>query len=285
MIFALILNILFGISDSTMAVEKELDGFANAVSVTVDGKGNIYVLDKDKNEIYKLDSNLNIIKSSGGKGWKSGQFDGPTYIDASSGLDILVSDGNNYRIQRLDLNLAFVTELKTDQQTFIEEYQFKTPVASIVINASDLYIVDGENKRVVVFPRGFEPNNSFGGFNSPKGRLLDPSKIGKDGNNMIYVLDKGNNSIKVFDNFGTYKKDIKPNKILSFSIYGNILYIFDGSIIYYYDINSGSFTGSNTIETKINTNNFTDFLVYNKDKYLLLEKNKLSLLINKIADK
>ena len=281
MIFALALNILFGISDTAMVIDKQLDGFSNAVSMTMDGKGFIYILDKDQNQIYKLDSNLNIIKTSGGKGWKSGQFDGPTFIDGSSGLDLIVSDPNNNRVQRLDLNLAFVTELKTDQQTFLEEFRFRTPVSSIVVNSSELYIVDGENKRVVVFPKGFEPNNSFGGFNSPKGRLVEPSKIGKDGNNMIYVLDRSNNSIKVFDNFGSYKKDIKPDKVLSFSIYGNFLHIYDGSQVILYDINSGAFTGTIEPEIVVREGNFTDFLVYSKDKYLLLEKNKLSLLINK----
>lgn len=281
MIFALLLNIMFGVSDSFMVIDKQLEGFSNAVSMTMDGKGFIYVLDKDQNQIYKLDSNFNIIKTAGGKGWKSGQFDAPTFVDGSSGLDIIVSDPNNNRVQRLDLNLAFVTELKTDQQTFLEEFQFRTPVSSIVVNSSELYIVDGENKRVVVFPKGFEPNNSFGGFNSTKGRLVEPAKIGKDGNNMIYVLDKSNNSIKVYDNFGSYKKDIKPDKILSFSVYGNILHIYDGSQIILYDINSGAFTGVIETGVSIRADNFTDFLVYSNDKYLLLEKNKLSLLINK----
>ena len=82
----------------------------------------------------------------------------------------------------------FISELKTDQPTFLSELQFRTPIASIVVNASDLYIVDDENKRVVIFPRGFEPSNSFGGFNSPKGRLTEPVKIAKDGDNLIKEL-------------------------------------------------------------------------------------------------
>ena len=281
MIIALILSFLFNVSDSSYVKDKELGGFANAVSMTVDGKGFIYVLDKDRNEIYKLDSNLNLVKKAGGKGWTSGLFDSPTYIDASSGLDIIVSDGNNYRVQRLDLNLAFISELKTDQPTFLEEYQFRTPIATIVVNASDLYIVDDENKRVVIFPRGFEPSNSFGGFNSPKGRLIEPVKIAKDSDNLIYLLDKASNSIKVYDNFGTYVKEIKPDKVLSFSIYSGVVYIFDGSRVYTYNINSGSFRNVVEVETPSNKKNITDFLVYNSNKYLLLEKNKLSLLINK----
>ncbi|MCB0722069.1 MAG: NHL repeat-containing protein [Ignavibacteriae bacterium] len=281
MIFALALNILLGVSDTAYSVEKELDMFTHAVSMTTDGKGFIYVLDKDQNQIYKLDSNLNVVKVAGGKGWNQVQFDAPTFIDGSSGLDIIVSDPNNYRIQRLDLNLAFISQLKTDQPTFLEQYQFKTPISTTVVNASDLYVVDGDNKRVVVFPRGADPNNAFGGFNSPKGKVVDPAKIGKDGNNMIYVLDKGNSSIKVYDNFGSYQKDIRPDKILSFSIYGNILFIFDGKTVITYDINKGSFAGSMTQIIEEEGRDFTDFLVYNNNKYLLLEKNKVSLLINK----
>lgn len=279
MILALAFSFLFGISDSTVKVEKELEGFTNAVSLTVDVKGFIYVLDKDQNQIYKLDSNLNILKRSGGKGWAHGQFDSPTYIDGTSGLDLIVSDPNNNRLQRLDLNLAFISELKTDQPTFLEEFQFRAPVASTVINSSELYIVDGENKRVVIFPRGFEPNNSFGGFNSPKVRLSEPVKILKDGDNFIYILDKSSNSIKVFDNFGTYKKEIKPDKIYSFYNYNGVMYIYDGVNVTLYNLSSGAYTGSFPTGISLQEGNFTDFLVYNANKYLLLEKNKLSLLI------
>ncbi len=279
MILALAFSFLLGISDSTVTIEKQLEGFSNAVSVTVDVKGFIYVLDKDQNQIYKLDSNLNILKRSGGKGWAHGQFDSPTYIDGTSGLDLIVSDPNNNRLQRLDLNLAFISELKTDQPTFLEEFQFRAPVASTVINSSELYIVDGENKRVVIFPRGFEPNNSFGGFNSPKVRLSDPVKILKDGDNFIYILDKSSNSIKVFDNFGTYKKEIKPDKIYSFYNYNGVMYIYDGVDITLYNLSSGAYTESFPSGISLQEDNFTDFLVYNANKYLLLEKNKLSLLI------
>jgi len=279
MILALAFSFLLGISDSTVTIEKQLEGFSNAVSLTVDVKGFIYVLDKDQNQIYKLDSNLNILKRSGGKGWAHGQFDSPTYIDGTSGLDLIVSDPNNNRLQRLDLNLAFISELKTDQPTFLEEFQFRAPVASTVINSSELYIVDGENKRVVIFPRGFEPNNSFGGFNSPKVRLSDPVKILKDGDNFIYILDKSSNSIKVFDNFGTYKKEIKPDKIYSFYNYNGVMYIYDGVDITLYNLSSGAYTESFPSGISLQEDNFTDFLVYNANKYLLLEKNKLSLLI------
>lgn len=279
MILALIFNFLFGVSDSTVILQKELDGFSNAVSMTVDAKGFIYVLDKDQNQIYKLDSNLNILKRAGGKGWAQGQFDSPTYIDGTSGLDLIISDPNNYRLQRLDLNLAFVSELKTNQPTFLEEFQFNSPVASTVINSSELYVLDGENKRVVIFPRGFEPNNSFGGFNSPKGRLSEPVKIQKDADNFVYILDKSSNSIKVYDNFGTYKNEIKPDKIYSFYNYNGVMYIYDGVNIILYNLSSGSYTVSFPAGISVREGNFTDFLAYNSNKYLLLEKNKLSLLI------
>src|SRR5690606_19969938 len=279
MILALAFSFLLGISDSTVTIEKQFEGFSNAVSLTVDVKGFIYVLDKDQNQIYKLDSNLKILKRSRGIGWAHGQFDSPTYIDGTSGRDLIVSDPNNNRLQRLDLNLAFISELKTDQPTFLEEFQFRAPVASTVINSSELYIVDGENKRVVIFPRGFEPNNSFGGFNSPKVRLSDPVKILKDGDNFIYILDKSSNSIKVFDNFGTYKKEIKPDKIYSFYNYNGVMYIYDGVDITLYNLSSGAYTESFPSGISLQEDNFTDFLVYNANKYLLLEKNKLSLLI------
>ena len=43
----------------------EIGGFTNAVSITADGIGSIYVLDAGANEIVKLDSNLAEMKRAG----------------------------------------------------------------------------------------------------------------------------------------------------------------------------------------------------------------------------
>lgn len=251
--------------------------FKNAVSITTDGKGFIYVLDKDRNEISKLDSNMNLIKRLGDFGWNQGQFNNPTYIDGSSGLDILVSDPSNYRIQRLDLNLAFITELKTTTETFLPEFKFNNPVSTLVVNSNDIYVIDYDNRRVVIFPKGTNPNNSFGDYKTSKIPLLEPVKLLKDNNNFIYIYDKGYKGILKFDSFGNFVQKLSLNNIKTFSIYNGQLYILTtDNKITIFDPPSNSYKEEMNLPPGYDSSKITDILIYNSEKYFILEKNKLS---------
>ncbi len=218
---------------------------------------------------------MNIIKKSGDYGWASGQFISPTYIDASSGLDIFVSDGNNYRVQRLDLNLAFISELKTNTITFNPEFQFNTPVATLVINSNNLYVIDNDNKRIVIYQNGEKPVNSFGDFKTSSVPLIEPVKMLKDNNNHIYILDKGYNKILIFDSFGSFIKTIELDNIKTFSVYNNKIYIVKDNDIFIYDPDKNAFNEKITLPVEYN-NKLSDILIYNSEKYFILEKNKLS---------
>ena len=157
MFILLLFNLFINLPDSTLVKYTDYNGFANAVSMTTDGKGFIYILDNENNEVIKFDENLKEVKRTGRKGWNNGEFDSPTNIDGSSGLDIYVTDGINYRIQRFDLNLSFVSSLITNSETFDDKLKFNTPIASVILNSSDLYVIDGENKRIVYFNSGSFP--------------------------------------------------------------------------------------------------------------------------------
>jgi hypothetical protein len=266
-----------GEPDSLLISINEISGFKNAVSIAKDNKENIYLLDKEANEIIKFDGDLNLVKRNGRQGWNNGQFDSPTFIDASSGLDLYVCDPRNYRIQRFDLDLIFIASLRTDNKSFHESLQFKTPLSSVVINANDLYVVDGDNNRIVIFPNGAEPVSTFGDYRSGRGELIQPEKIMKDGNNYIYILDKKYRQVYRYDNLGNFVKRISIPSLETFTIFENRLYLFDGKDIFQYDLDRNTFTGKKTLLQSGRGKNFTDFLVLSSEKYLLLEKNSLSL--------
>lgn len=276
MIFLIILNLFFLGTDSIFYKGSEFTGFKNAVSVTNDGKGFIYVLDNETNEVIKFDDKLNEVKRIGKKGWNNGEFDSPTYIDGSSGLDIYITDGVNYRIQRFDLNLSFISSLVTNTNTFDDKLKFNTPLASIVLNMNALFVIDGENKRIVYYPDGITPITYFGGFQSAQKPLINPVKLLKDGYNCIYVFDRKANSIFIYDNFGNYVKSIEYNTIKSVSIFNNIIYIFAGSELLMYDIRKNAYFDKITLPKEISDINITDMLIYSEKNILFLEKNKLS---------
>lgn len=276
MLLALFLNLLLLNSDSANLVKfNEYAGFKNAVSVTADGKGYIYVLDNESNEIVKLNDNLKIIKRSGKKGWGNSELDSPTNIDGSSGLDIYVCDPVNYRIQRFDLNLGFVSSLITNLPATDDRYKYNSPIASVIINSSSLYVIDGENKRIVYYPDGVIPGFYFGGFQSAQKPFQNPVKLLKDGSNNIYLFDNKASAVFIYDNMGNYIKTIENIPIKSVSIFNNIVYIFTGSELLLYDVRKNAFINrlffaQNTSDLPVN-----DMLVYSDSKVILLEKNKI----------
>ncbi|MBL8008089.1 MAG: NHL repeat-containing protein [Ignavibacteria bacterium] len=277
MILLIFLNFLFASGDSTLVLKKEIKEFSNAVSVTSDTKDNIYVLDANANQIVKFDNNLNFIRRNGKQGWGDGQFDSPTYIDGSSGLDIFVSDGKNKRVQRYDLNLNPVATLITNLADFNEDLKFRTPVASLVMNSSQLYVIDGDNNRIVVYKDGRNPSGLFGYYTSGKGMLGRPVKLLKDGNNNVYVYDRELKSIIKYDNLGTYVSTISINGLTGFTIYGNIIYLLGNDEIVLYDTGKNSVTEKKKIPDDMVKKKFREILILNNKKYLLLGKNSLCL--------
>lgn len=275
MLIVLLFTLMFGGSDSTLKKVKDVKDFTSAVSVTSDGKENIYVLDAVKNQIVKFDNNLTFVKRAGKQGWSDGQFDSPTYIDGSSGLDIFVSDGKNRRVIRFDLLLNQISILSTAQTDFPSDLKFNTPVATLVLNSRELYVIDGDNNRIIVYKDGRSPTSIFGDYTSGKGQLSRPVKILKDSRNYIYVLDKELNCIFRFDNLGNYISKIEPKGIETFAISGNTLYILDGNEITLYDLEKNNITDRKIIPGK--KNKYRDIYILNSKKYLLLTKNALSL--------
>lgn len=277
MMILLLLSFLFPSSDSLLVKKLEIQDFANAVSITSDSRENIYVLDANANQIVKYNNNLDFILRSGKQGWMEGQFDSPTYIDGSSGLDIFISDGNNKRVQRYDLNLVPISTLLTYTPDFQEDLRFRTPIATLVLNSNQLFVIDGDNNRIVVYNNGRNPTNLFAYYTSGKGQLLRPVKLLKDGNNNIYVLDKEVNKILKFDNLGNYVMTLSIDNLLAYTILGNILYMFDGKDIVLYDLEKNTVTERKKLPKSISKKKIRDILVLNNNKYFLLGKNTLSL--------
>lgn len=277
MIFAFILSLFVSQGDSLLSKTASAGDLMNAVSITVDAKENIYVLDAGADQIVKFDASLNYLKRNGKQGWADGQFDNPTCIDASSGLDIFVSDGKNYRVQRLDLELNFISSLYTNVDDFPTTLKFRTPVASLVLNSRELYVIDQDNKRIVVYKDGKSPSFVFGDYLSGKGQLGNPVKILKDSKNFVYVHDKEQKMILRYDNLGNYVGRLTVKGLETFTIRNNLVYMYDGNAISVYNTETNSITGRKYPDLKGIKGKLRDLVVLSEEKYLLLGKNELSL--------
>jgi|WetSurSiteA1Bulk_404760.scaffolds.fasta_scaffold16907_2 hypothetical protein len=275
-IILLLINLLY--PDNIIVRTSETGNFQNAVSLTSDGKGNIYILDSEASEVIKYNDSLKVVKKTGKQGWKNGEFDNPTSIDGSSGMEIYVSDGRNFRLQRFDLNLSYITTIMTNYEGFQAKFRFQEPVATVYINPY-FYVIDGENNRIVAYSAISQssgtPVFAFGGFQSAQRPMVNPVKIVKDGLNNIYIYDKGEGVVFKYDNFGNYISTIDNITILSVSSLNNNMYILTDQEILVYDGKTNSFKDKILFSEKIVPGKVKDFLVFSATKFYLLEKNKV----------
>ena len=174
---------------------------ARGTSIDVDVAGTLYVLDADANTLVALDRAGLPIARIGGAGWEASRFDRPSGLWARNGLDIVVADYGNHRIQRFDKTLSFVSELNTrESDKAAERFGYPTDVALSRFGA--LYVCDGENVRIVKFGPQSVYERAFGGLDAGPGRLHAPVQIETGPRDRIYVLD--DRRILIYDAFGNY---------------------------------------------------------------------------------
>ncbi|MBI3125405.1 MAG: NHL repeat-containing protein [Ignavibacteriales bacterium] len=182
----------------------EIGSFNSAGSFSINPYGIIFVSDDLKNEITKLDTLGNVIKTIGGYGWDNSSFDCP--IDVFSNvLNVFVADKNNNRIQLFDKDLNFLSQLST-QESGDERFSFRYPTSVATSNQGDFYVLDSDNQRILKFNLRGEFISEFGGIEAGEFRMTNPVKFCLDDNFNLLAIE--GNSLFVFDQFGNGKKKL-----------------------------------------------------------------------------
>ena len=185
--------------DSVFVEDYSVGTFQRATRIVVGTQGTIYVLDADENKVSLFSNLQDAPKTLGGFGWSSSSFDKPTGV-ATDGVNIYVSDFGNHRIQRFDREFNYISSLSTRDTSDISS-RFGYPLDIALSEIGDLFILDGENIRVMKFNSQGSFERAFGDINAGKGKLQNPMKLMAT-NYRIFVGEK--NKILVYDYFGNY---------------------------------------------------------------------------------
>jgi len=181
--------------------DSAIGAFKDARAFSVDPFGNIYVIDGGTSELLKYGPDGTLLEKTGGYGWEQGTFDRPADIATPNGLDVYVADYGNHRIQRFDRNLNFVSTYSTRQEEE-QPIMFGYPRSVAVSRFGSIFIVDGENKRIVKLTQEGSIEKVFGDIGSGAGKLSSPWRIRISSDDRVYVVD--GNTVAVFDIFGNY---------------------------------------------------------------------------------
>lgn len=170
-------------------------------AIDADIAGNVYVLDGQGSMLTMFDSTWRVNASIGGAGWGDSEFDRPSAVWARNGIDVFVADEGNHRIQRFDRGLSLVSSLSTRSSPRGEE-RFGYPRGVCLSRLGTLYVIDGENRRIMAFDRDNRVERSFGDYTSGEGRLRSPRSVDVGPDDRLYVLD--GKRVTAFDHFGNW---------------------------------------------------------------------------------
>lgn len=175
----------------------------NPNAICADPSGFLYVADTGNQRILKYDPAGSTIAQIGGFGWGADQLNGPVSVWAKNGLDVLVADMNNQRIVRYDRDLHYISALSASE-TWPDELQFGFPLDAALGAQSELFCLDGDNRRILKMDVFGNPQIRFGDFDEGEGRLEKPSRFCIVENSRILISDEESASVKVFDVLGNF---------------------------------------------------------------------------------
>jgi DNA-binding beta-propeller fold protein YncE len=177
--------------------------FREAVRVTVSPQGSIYVADRETHQITLFKNLQSEPVRIGGYGWQPTSFDRPTGI-VTDGLSIYIADYGNHRIQRFDRNLNYVSTLLSKESSDPLS-NFGYPLGVAVSRFGDLFILDGDNLRVLKFKANGVFERSFGSIEQSGYRLRNPVAVTVASQDRVLVLE--------------------PDRLLEFDYFGNTIRI------------------------------------------------------------
>lgn len=187
----------------TLLVEERSLSFQKASRMTVTPSGSLYVCDEEANTVSFFVNPGSEPRMVGGFGWGETTFDKPNGV-ATDGVNIYVADNGNHRIQRYDRSLNFVSTLST-RDTTVERARFGFPLGVGLSRHGDLFVLDGENSRVVKFTNQSKFERTFGDMESAY-RLEKPLSLLVTESDHVLVLER--DQIAEFDFSGNYVRSI-----------------------------------------------------------------------------
>lgn len=202
------------------------EGFLDARALDTDSRGRFYVLDGARATITQLDSTGHVLAVWGGTGSGDSQFDEPSDIDATNGLELFVADTGNRRIKRFSGEFVPLESIPLDLSAAlaglgdagrVERDPFRIdegrPIGVRLAGDGSLFALDAERNVVVKWTRNRRLERIFGGYEEGEGALVQPTSmtLGPDGR--VYVGDAGRGAILVFDPFGSFVRALGGDAI------------------------------------------------------------------------
>lgn len=181
----------------SLTADRSFGHFKNAKAISIDGFGDVYVVDADAPGVYKYSATGDSIRSAIGSGSKHGEFDLPVEIDASLTNSVAIADRNNHRIEIYSRDLIWQASI--DGHLPGSEIKFGFPSCVRAGSSGYYYVIDNEGTRLLAInpSRGTQQVITTSGAN---GAILNPQSLVIDPSEYLTVADVTSHSLLEFNN-------------------------------------------------------------------------------------
>jgi sugar lactone lactonase YvrE len=179
--------------------------------------GELYVADTGNDRIIRLSGLGVFIAQYGGFGIAFGDaseeredsLDEPWDVAVGGFSNLFVADQNNNRICEFDAYKSFRGSFFPQKED--RKNRLSRPRGLTIDSENNLWIVDSRADRVLKVSAGGTKLFELGGFGRGSFQFKEPTQVAIDGYGQIYVCDRGNRRIQVFDRLGSYIREIRDH--------------------------------------------------------------------------
>jgi streptogramin lyase len=178
--------------------------FLRPHDVEFDSSGNVYVSDRDLNNIQKFDSHGKFITKWGSNGSAIGQFTQPYSISIDGSDNIFVVDKVNNRIQKFDTDGNFIDSVNKVKGSKVNESLDFPEDMAIDHKTHAIFLADTGNNRIIKFDKDFNLVHEWGSKGRGPGEFDHPHGIGVDSRGDVYVNDLNSPRIQKYNSEGKF---------------------------------------------------------------------------------
>ena len=218
-----------------------MDQFPAANRLLVDEEGNFIFLQTEESKLHKFislsgyDSAIHI----GGRANRAEGFLNPIEIRLQGRQVLYVLDEVARRVILLNTNFKIIDELNLiDLEAGFAGRELPEEIMPTHFDVSaigELYLLNQLDNKVYKLNAFGELEASFGGLDYGDGSLYEPVWLQVDQNNFVYVADTSDQIIKVYDNYGIFRYEMRPEapaRWQRFVIQSGLLLLFDSRSIH-----------------------------------------------------
>ena len=178
------------------------------ISVDVEGKDNLWVFHRNSPPILKFDPSGKLVKSFG-----EGLFVNPhgMTVDREGNLwvtDAQSRDGKGMQVFKLNPEGTVLMTLGKAGVAGEGPDRFNGPTDVVIAANGDIFVSDGHvansNGRIVKFSKDGTFIKAWGKRGSGPGDMDTPHSLAMDSRGRIFVADRGNSRIQIFDQEGRF---------------------------------------------------------------------------------